>query len=250
MTENDPLVDSTARLANEILKAHDFIGSCRYSYKYRPHLYAMSFASACILYADAFQSLLRNKQYLSTWPLVRAAIEAMAHVDKIESNTEKALIDIEFGAVDDRLSWFNESKTADLGGYGDTDKLASSLRDEAGRLKSVGAKEKPSHYDRIKAVDVRLLVELKPQSDQHVPKFLPLWKMCSQLSHLSGHNAVKFLCSTNEDGTIAVNPSKDTPDEALIMQIDGARNALLVTMCRLNSFLQASTTTKDTGEMT
>ena len=236
-----------ASLAEEINKAQSYIETLTYSGVYRPHVYALAYSCACLGHCKAFLLLAKEGKWLSTFPIVRAAVEAMIRVDELSADPIQAIKDIEYSSVDERLSWRHADHRAALG-LPDVDNGGVDLKGQRDAWTALGAKH-PKTTDRIKKVDDRVSAEVITETGDDPDKFFALWKMCSQSAHMGGNQIQHLMCSVSDGGLISVTPELPPSDEITKLLTSGCLNSLWLAMYRLKILMSSTRRKSDTGKM-
>ena len=236
-----------ASLAEEINKAQSHIKTLTYSGVYRPHVYALAYSCACLGHCKAFLLLVREGHWPSTYPIVRAAVEAMIRVDELSADPIQAIKDIEYSSVDERLSWRHADHRAALG-LPDVDNGGVDLKGQRDAWTALGAKH-PKITDRIKLVDAGVSAEVITETGDDPDKFFALWKRCSQSAHMGGNQIAHLMCSVSDQGSISVTPELPPPDEIVNELASGCHKSLCLTMHRLDNLMFNTRQQSDNGEM-
>ena len=154
-----------ASLAEEINKAQSYIETLTYSGVYRPHVYALAYSCACLGHCKAFLLLVREGHWPSTYPIVRAAVEAMIRVDELSADPIQAIKDIEYSSVDQRLSWLHPDHLTALGMPVVDDASTQKLKKQRAGWQALGASVRKT-TERIKTVDARVKVAVRTETDR------------------------------------------------------------------------------------
>jgi hypothetical protein len=233
------VIELIEQLREETEKAENFIkNEVKYWEKFRPSVFAIAYACAGLEHARALLNLVEGDFWISTWPIVRAQVDAMIWVHEFADSPLDTWLLAELSSVNERESWGARSSC-----HTDLLKQQAAWNEV---LKELKVSRKRDTNSRIESIDVWIRSQPNDKEEAGEIGWTSTWKMLSQSAHMGGNQiGHQMMTKDPSSGKLKVTPRKPPESHTQEFLISESRRTLGFTMFRLLKFCNTICESRD-----